>query len=83
MPNYLSSSRGLSLATLHPVEWNIGEAVGLLAVRCLRNNITPDKVHASRDHALTFQRYVQDQGIETSWPEDLNLDDGDPHAHAR
>jgi hypothetical protein len=23
------------------------------------------------------------QGVELKWPENLNLDDGDPHAHAR
>ncbi|QNI35751.1 FAD-dependent oxidoreductase [Edaphobacter albus] len=68
---------------LHPVEWNIGEAAGLLVIYCLRNNTTPEKVHASRDLFRKFQISIIEQGIETAWPEGLNLDDGDPHAHAR
>lgn len=68
---------------LHPVEWNIGEAAGLLAVYCLRNGLTPEKVHKCQEHIESFQHYVRNQGVETSWPENLNLEDGDPHAHAR
>jgi hypothetical protein len=66
---------------LHPVEWNIGEVAGLLAVYCMNHGRRPIEV---RQHDFdTFQRWIQSQGIETAWPEDLNLDDGDPHAHAR
>lgn len=68
---------------LHPVEWNIGESVGLLAVYCLHNSTTPEKVHASPDLVRAFQDFITRQGVEIAWPEGLNLDDGDPHAHAR
>ncbi|MBL9200580.1 MAG: FAD-dependent oxidoreductase [Opitutaceae bacterium] len=68
---------------LHPVEWNIGESAGLLAAHCLRASTTPAAVHASADRRAAFQRELVAQGIELAWPEDLVLDEGDPHAHAR
>lgn len=30
-----------------------------------------------------FQSMLDARGVERAWPENLNLDDGDPHAHAR
>jgi hypothetical protein len=68
---------------LHPVEWNIGEAVGALAAFCLRESTTPAAVHTDRDRVAAFQRTLTAQGFELAWPENLVLDDGDPHAHAR
>jgi hypothetical protein len=68
---------------LHPVEWNIGESVGLLVSHCLEHGFTPRQVQADRDRVRNFQRVLEQQGVELTWPEDLNLDDGDPHAHAR
>lgn len=68
---------------LHPVEWNIGEAAGLLVAHCLRTGFSPHEVHSSRERTNAFQSYLVVQGVELSWPEDLKLDDGDPHAHAR
>ncbi len=68
---------------LHPVEWNIGEAAGLLAAYCIKHGMAPQAVSRSRDRVGAFQEIIMAQGIETRWPEDLNLDDGDPHAHVR
>lgn len=68
---------------LHPVEWNIGEAAGLLACHCLDSGLPPRKVHAKPKHLHALQDRLRRQGIELAWPEDLNLDEGDPHAHAR
>ena len=68
---------------LHPVEWNIGEAAGELAVHCLENATSPRKVAAARAATQRFQRRLMERGFELAWPENLNLDDGDPHAHAR
>ena len=68
---------------LHPVEWNIGEAAGLLAAHCIRSGLTPRTVHESADARAAFQRELERQGIELAWPENLDLEDGDPHAHAR
>ena len=68
---------------LHPVEWNIGEAAGALCAHALEHGITPRAVHASAEHTRAFQAALIAQGVELQWPENLNLDDGDPHAHAR
>lgn len=68
---------------LHPVEWNIGESSGLLAHFCLERGLTPRRVHQDRELRSAFQTLLRAQGVELAWPEGLNLDDGDPHAHAR
>ncbi len=68
---------------LHPVEWNIGEAAGALCAHCLEHELTPRAVHASAEKTRAFQGRLEARGVELSWPETLNLDDGDPHAHAR
>jgi hypothetical protein len=51
---------------LHPVEWNIGEAAGLLAAMCLQDRTTPRGVRASR--LDDFQRLAVAQGIELDGP---------------
>jgi hypothetical protein len=68
---------------LHPVEWNIGEAAGALCHYALEHGISPRAVHASADRTRDLQRSLEARGVELRWPENLNLDDGDPHAHAR
>jgi len=68
---------------LHPVEWNIGEAAGVLAAHCLDLGIRPRKVQSDKEQVRRFQSVLEAQGVELAWPENLNLDDGDPHAHAR
>lgn len=50
---------------LHPVEWNIGEAAGLLAAFCLKENLEPAQVHESPEK---FQELCKNQGIEIEWP---------------
>ena len=54
---------------LHPVEWNIGEAAGLLAAYCLERRLAPRQVRASADLMADFQRLLVSQGIELDWPE--------------
>jgi hypothetical protein len=54
---------------LHPVEWNIGEVVGLLAVHCLEYGLTPHQVQADDRRLADFQSRLYAQGIETRWPD--------------
>jgi hypothetical protein len=68
---------------LHPVEWNIGEAAGALAVFCLERGSTPRAVLGAARLTRDFQDELSRHGVELGWPEDLDLDAGDPHAHAR
>ncbi len=53
---------------LHPVEWNIGEAAGALAVFCLQKNQCPAQVHECPTRRKEYQSFLTDQGIEISWP---------------
>ncbi|HWA82192.1 MAG TPA: FAD-dependent oxidoreductase, partial [Fimbriimonadaceae bacterium] len=50
---------------LHPVEWNIGEAAGLLAGYCLATGKSLEEVPAQ---PAEFQRLLRDQGVELEWP---------------
>lgn len=68
---------------LHPVEWNIGEVAGALAAYCLSQGASPRQVHTNGERRRDFQASLEERGVELAWPEDLVLDDGDPHAHAR
>lgn len=53
---------------LHPVEWNIGEAAGLLAAFCLARNVTPHAVHGNPDLLGEFQSLADHHGIRRRWP---------------
>jgi len=52
---------------LHPVEWNIGEAAGLLAAFCLRNSTQPHAVHGDEKQLASFQSLARAQGFELEW----------------
>lgn len=53
---------------LHPVEWNVGEAAGLLTAYCLANRTTPHHVRANGDHLASYQQLLTQHGVELSWP---------------
>jgi hypothetical protein len=53
---------------LHPVEWNIGESAGLLAAFALKQQRSPRQTRSQKPLLSDFQRFVQDQGVETAWP---------------
>jgi hypothetical protein len=53
---------------LHPVEWNIGEAVGMLMAFCLKNKVIPRQVRKDRKLLGEFQNTIQAEGIEIKWP---------------
>ncbi len=53
---------------LHPVEWNVGESVGMLVAFCLERKITPRQVRNNRKLLEDFQSLIQMQGIEIDWP---------------
>lgn len=67
---------------LHPIEWNIGEAVGYLVAFCLKHSSTPRKVRNTPDILRGYQNYIKKQGIQISWKKGLKLEEGDPHRHA-
>ena len=53
---------------LHPVEWSIGESVGLLVSYALKKNVIPRAVREKEIMLKDFQSVVRTQGIETHWP---------------
>ncbi len=54
---------------LHPVEWSIGEAVGMLVGFALQKKTTPRAIRENDNLLADFQRMIHMQGIETQWPE--------------
>ena len=53
---------------LHPVEWNIGESAGALAAFCLETKSQPHEVRAVESKLRAFQKSLQADGVELSWP---------------
>jgi hypothetical protein len=53
---------------LHPVEWNIGEAAGILAAQCLNERLTPRQVSEDEAQTAAFQHVLAKHGIELRWP---------------
>lgn len=54
---------------LHPVEWSIGEAVGLLIKFAGDKKVSPRQVRADKGMLAEFQDFIRKQGVETEWPE--------------
>ncbi len=52
---------------LHPVEWSIGEAVGMLVPFALSKNVTPKTVREDKTLLSEFQAFIRKQGVETEW----------------
>ncbi len=52
---------------LHPVEWSIGEAVGLLVCYSQKKNVKPHNVREGTDLLRSFQDFIGRQGIEIKW----------------
>ena len=53
---------------LHPVEWSIGESVGLLIKYALDKKVIPRVVREKQNLLTDFQNFIRKQGIETEWP---------------
>ena len=53
---------------LHPVEWNIGEAAGLLAAHCLERGLEPHQVREDEALLKDVQALAVRQGFELEWP---------------
>ena len=53
---------------LHPVEWNIGEAAGMIAAHSIATRIPPRKIRSDKALLAEFQSKLQAQGFELAWP---------------
>ncbi|CAG5070024.1 hypothetical protein DYBT9623_02764 [Dyadobacter sp. CECT 9623] len=52
---------------LHPVEWSIGEAVGLLVKFASGKNVTPRVVRERKELLAGFQEFLKGEGVELAW----------------
>ena len=53
---------------LHPVEWNIGEAAGMLAAHAIGIKSPPRRIRNDSTLLGAFQSRLQQQGVESAWP---------------
>jgi hypothetical protein len=53
---------------LHPVEWNIGEAAGLLAAQAVAAGEPPRRIRNHEPSLRAFQKRLTAEGIELHWP---------------
>lgn len=56
---------------LHPVEWNTGEAAGLVAALCVAAGVDPVAVHQTPRLRDDLLRSIDNRGILRHWPADL------------
>lgn len=56
---------------LHPIEWNIGEAVGHLVAEALRTRRPPAGIHERADRTADLQRVLRQAGVPLAWPTPL------------
>jgi hypothetical protein len=55
---------------LHPIEWNIGEVAGYLASKAIDWKKRPRDIYEDKDLLTKFQSFLDEMGIERSWPKD-------------
>jgi len=58
---------------LHPVEWNIGEAAGLIAAFALEQDETPNTIHKDEILLRSFQNTIIAEGIPVCWLTDVPI----------
>ncbi len=61
---------------LHPVEWNVGEAAGTLALFALDNAVAPATVVSNASSLRKFQQCMLQRGVPLYWWSDIAF--GDP-----
>ncbi|MBD1420336.1 FAD-dependent oxidoreductase [Sphingobacterium chuzhouense] len=52
---------------LHPVEWSIGEAVGLLLAFSMEKKVLPKEIRRNKELLVAFQDVLHAEGVETAW----------------
>lgn len=56
---------------LHPIEWNIGEAVGHLVAQAVRTAVPPVAIHEDATRTRQLQRDLDSSGVPLAWPTPL------------
>jgi hypothetical protein len=66
---------------VHPVEWAIGEAAGILAAFAARQNVRPKEIFADEGWLTTYQYRLLARGVPIYWWTDVRFED-DPRVFA-
>lgn len=53
---------------LHPVEWSIGEAIGMFVPFLMETGRSPQEVYKDAAAIGKFQSLIHSQGVDTHWP---------------
>lgn len=56
---------------LHPIEWNVGEAAGVLAAFCVSRQVQPRQVREDRAQLRQYQDLLMQRGVPLMWSTDL------------
>ena len=83
-PDLLAAGKGLAATQVaaaatrvHPAEWGIGEAAGVLAALAVRKGRAPGQVVATPAGTLELQRALLARGAPVAWARDVADDDPD------
>jgi hypothetical protein len=52
---------------LHPIEWNIGEAAGILAATAIETTASPAVIRSDRQQLRAYQRSLLAEGVPLAW----------------
>ena len=66
---------------VHPIEWAIGEAAGVLAAFCTTQQVAPKDVWSHNDRRASYQYRLLARGVPIFWWSDVIFED-DPQAYA-
>ncbi|RTE54282.1 FAD-dependent oxidoreductase [Arenibacter aquaticus] len=53
---------------LHPVEWSIGEAIGMFVPFLMETGRSPQEIYQDTAAVRKFQGLIRSQGVDTHWP---------------
>jgi FAD dependent oxidoreductase len=60
---------------VHPVEWAVGEAAGVLAAFCVTQNVSPHSVWNQADRRASYQYRLLARGVPITWWSDVLFED--------
>ena len=70
-----------SCTRLHPIEWAMGEAAGVLALNCLQEDLSPQEIHADSTLVRGLQEDLVNRRIPIQWSPGVSP--SDPHFRRR
>src|ERR1019366_1210065 len=82
LDNFIASCKNIGTTHLtsgayrvHPVEWAIGEAAGVLAAMCTTQQVTPKVIWSHDDRLASYQYRLLARGVPIFWWSDVLFED--------